>query len=327
MIALGGNAMTTPEGRARPEDQIAAIAQAAEPIADVVATGAEVVLTHGNGPQVGNLLVKNELAAAVVPPVPLDWCGAQTQGTIGAMLINAVEAALAGRGLNPDVAAVVTRTLVDQADPGFTHPTKPIGRYLPAGEAAVMISHGQLWEDRGERGWRRIVASPEPREVLDAGAVIALLAAGFVVVAAGGGGIPVVRAGVGARGWHGIGDDEPVRGVEAVIDKDLTAAVLARAVGAEVLIIATDVPAVMLDWGRPGAHALGRVTAGELRGYAAEGQFAGGSMGPKVEAACRFVEAGGAHAAICSLARIADAAAGTAGTIVTAATIVTTAER
>src|SRR5262245_6212684 len=193
--------MTSPDGRARPEDQIAAIARAAEPIADMVSGGLDVVLTHGNGPQVGNLLVKNELAASVVPPVPLDWCVAQTQGTIGTMLINALEAAFARRGVTRRVAALVSRTAVDPHDPGFGAPSKPIGRYLSAEEAAVLVEHGQNWQDRGERGWRRLVASPEPVEMLDAPAVAALSAAGFVVVAAGGGGVPVVRAeGDAARG-------------------------------------------------------------------------------------------------------------------------------
>jgi carbamate kinase len=297
--------MTSTDGRARPEDQLAAIARAAEPIADVVASGIEVVLTHGNGPQVGNLLVKNELAAGVVPPVPLDWCVAQTQGTLGVMLINSVERALAARGERRPVATLVTRTLVDPADPGFSQPTKPIGRYLTAEEAAVMIAHDQAWQDRGERGWRRVVASPDPIEVLDAAAVSALAAAGYIVVAAGGGGIPVVR------------DGDTVRGVEAVIDKDLTAAVLARAVGAEVLVIATDVEAVSLGFGTPEQRQLGPVSVTELRQHAAEGQFASGSMGPKVEAVCRFVENGGRRAVITSLDRIAEGVAGRAGTVVT----------
>jgi carbamate kinase len=307
LIALGGNAMTAPDGRARPEDQIAAIARAAEPIADVVVAGAEVALTHGNGPQVGNLLVKNELAAAVVPPVPLDWCGAQTQGTIGAMLLNAVSRSLRARGSATPVAALVTRTRVDPDDPRFGKPTKPIGRYLPEAEARLMIDHGQVWQDRGEKGWRRVVASPEPLEILDAPAVSTLLAAGYVVVAAGGGGIPVVREA-----------DGTVRGVEAVIDKDLSAALLGHAVDADLLVIATDVPAVSLRFGTPDAQPLGRVSAKDLRGYEAEGHFASGSMGPKVDAACRFVEAGGARAVITSLDSIAEAVTGSAGTVVTA---------
>jgi carbamate kinase len=313
LIALGGNAMTSADGRARPGDQIAAVTVAMEPVADLVAAGYDVVLTHGNGPQVGNLLVKNELAAAVVPPVPLDWCGAQTQGTIGFIVIDALERALAVRGVRRKVAAVVTRTLVDAADPGFARPTKPIGRYLPREEAAVLIDHGETWEDRGARGWRRVVASPEPLEVLDAPAAAALLAAGFVVVANGGGGIPVVRD-----------SDGEVRGVEAVIDKDLGAALLGRALGADVLVIATDVDGAVLGFGTAQARPLDTVDVATLRGYAAEGHFASGSMGPKVEAACRFVEQGGRRAVITSLGRIAEAVrsdAGGAGTTVLPADI------
>ena len=160
-----------------------------EAVADLVTSGHEVVLTHGNGPQVGNLLVKNELAASVVPPVPLDWCGAQTQGTIGVLVLNALDAALARRGDPTRTAVLVSRTLVAADDPHFAEPSKPIGRYLPRDEAAVMIEHGQTWQDRGERGWRRVVASPEPLECLDAHAARALLFAGFVVVCAGGGGV------------------------------------------------------------------------------------------------------------------------------------------
>src|SRR3954470_10618322 len=195
LLALGGNAMTNAEGRARPEDQIGAARVAMAAVAALLETGADVVITHGNGPQVGNLLVKNELAAAVVPPVPLDWCGAQTQATLGFVLMDALEAALVERGLDKRCATVVTRTLVDPHDPGFTKPTKPIGRFLPAEEAALLVEHGETWEDRGGKGWRRVVASPEPKAILDAPAVMALGGAGFVVVANGGGGIPVVRDG------------------------------------------------------------------------------------------------------------------------------------
>src|ERR671910_1506760 len=222
LLALGGNAMTNAEGRARVEDQQAAAAVAMRAVGELIGTGVDVVITHGNGPQVGNLLVKNEIAASVVPPVPLDWCGAQTQGTIGFVLLNSLERSMAARGSAHPVGAVVTRTLVDVDDPAFARPTKPIGRYLPADEARVMIEHGQSWEDRGAAGWRRVVASPEPREILDAEPIKALLAAGFVVVGAGGGGVPVVR--------H---RDGGLRGVEAVIDKDLAAAVLAGALEAD----------------------------------------------------------------------------------------------
>jgi carbamate kinase len=303
LVAVGGNAMTAPDGSARPEDQIAAVRRAAEPIADLVAAGHEVLLTHGNGPQVGNLLVKNELAAAVVPPVPLDWCVAQTQATIGFILVNALEGAFAARGLDTPVATVVTRTLVAADDPGFADPAKPIGRYLPQAEARGMVEHGQVWQDRGARGWRRVVASPEPEQILDASAIRALASAGFVVVASGGGGIPVVYE-----------PDGSIRGVEAVIDKDLAAAVLARAIGADVLVIATDVDAAVLGYGTAEAKPIGVTTPAELRGHRAE--FEGGSMRPKVEAVCRFVEAGGERGVITSLEKIFDGAAGHAGTVV-----------
>jgi carbamate kinase len=302
VIALGGNAMTAPDGTARPEDQQRAIAEAMETVADLVAAGTEVVLTHGNGPQVGNLLVKNELAAAVVPPVPLDWCGAQTQGTIGVLVLDALDSALARRGVDTRTAVLVSRTLVDRDDPHFAAPSKPIGRYLTADQARLMIEHGQFWQDRGQRGWRRVVASPEPRECLDAAAARTLLDAGYVVVCAGGGGVPVIRRPNGT-----------LTGIEAVIDKDLTAALLTAALDADGLVIATDVDAVVAGWGTADARPLAEVSVAELRALAARGEFAEGSMGPKVEAVCR-VAAGGRWAAIASLHRIADAVDGTAGT-------------
>ncbi|WP_296601683.1 carbamate kinase [Nocardioides sp.] len=305
LLALGGNAMTNAEGRARPEDQIAAADVAMDAVAGLLERDVEVVITHGNGPQVGNLLVKNELAAAVVPPVPLDWCGAQTQATLGFVLMNSLEAALARRGIERRTATVVTRALVASNDEGFTRPTKPIGRFLPAAEAAVLVEHGETWEDRGEKGWRRVVASPEPLRIVDAPAVQALVEAGFVVVANGGGGIPVVQE-----------LDGTLHGVEAVIDKDLGAALLAQTVDADVLVIGTDVPHAVLRFGTPEAEPLGTVTVSELRGHAAEGHFASGSMGPKVDAACRFVERGGARAVITDLAHITQAVTGDGGTVV-----------
>jgi carbamate kinase len=314
VIALGGNAMTGPDGSATPEAQRDAIREAAGHIAAVVASGVQVVLTHGNGPQVGNLLVKNEMAAHVVPPVPLDWNVAQTQATIAFTLADELDAALIARGLPQRTAGLVTRTLVDVNDPHFREPSKPVGRFLPREEAERFVSHGQIWEDRGEKGWRRVVASPEPKSVVDSPAIHALAAAGFVVVCAGGGGIPVTDDGR---------DGPALRGVEAVIDKDLTAAILAAELDADTLVIATDVPNVMVDFGTPSARPLGRVTTGELREHAAAGQFARGSMGPKVDAVLRFVEGGGPadqrrRAVITSLEHIADAVSGDdAGTVLT----------
>jgi carbamate kinase len=304
LLALGGNAMTGPDGRAGPGDQIAAARVAMTSVADLVAGDIDVVVTHGNGPQVGNLLVKNEVAASVVPPVPLDWCVAQTQATLGFVLMNALDDALREQGVTRASATVVTRVRVDADDPGFLRPSKPIGRYLPPDQAAVLVEHGETWEDRGEKGWRRVVASPQPREILDAAAVQALVAAGFVVIANGGGGTPVVREAAG------------LRGVEAVVDKDLGAALLALTVAADVLVIATDVPNAVLRFGTADAEPLGRVDVRRMRALAAEGHFASGSMGPKVEAACRFVEQGGSRAVISTLDRILDAVTGKTGTVV-----------
>ena len=310
VVALGGNAMTAPDGQARPQDQQAAVERTMPHVAALVAAGHEVVVTHGNGPQVGNLLVKNEIAASVVPPVPLDWCDAQTQGTIGMLIMNALGRCLAEHGLEPRVAALVSRTLVDPGDDAFAKPSKPVGRYLPKDEAAVLIAHGETWEDRGAKGWRRVVPSPEPRACLDAGAARVLLEAGFVVTSGGGGGIPVV-AEDGVPGGY--------RGVEAVVDKDLMAAVLADSLGADALIIATDVDAVMLGYETAAAVPLGGVHVAELRKHAEAGEFPGGSMLPKVEAACRFAEsAAGRFSVITSLELIEGGLAARAGTVVTA---------
>ncbi len=307
LVALGGNAMTSADGSVGPDDQIAAAQTAMAAVAGLVAEGVDVVITHGNGPQVGNLLVKNELSAAVVPPVPLDWCGAQTQGTLGFVLMNALEAALAQCGVRRPTAAVVTRTRVDSEDPGFRKPSKPIGRFLPKDEAQVLIEHGQYFEDRGDKGWRRVVASPEPREILDAGVVMTLADAGYLVVANGGGGIPVVR-----------GDDGVLYGVEAVIDKDLGAALLARSVEADRLVIATDVDHAIVGYGTDAAQPIGRVTVEQLRSYAADGHFASGSMGPKVDAICRYVEQTGNTGVITSLSNIVAGLRGESGTVVVA---------
>lgn len=301
VIALGGNAMTSRDGGAEPEHQQAAIETASLPIADLVAAGHAVVVTHGNGPQVGNLLVKNELAASVVPPVPLDWCGAQTQATIGMLLMNALDHALAERGVPTRTAALVSRTLVDANDPLFENPTKPVGRYLTEADTEPLTAHGQRFVEVPGRGWRRVVASPEPLEFLDAPTVDVLLAQGYLAVCAGGGGIPTVRR------------DGALAGVEAVIDKDLTAVLVAQGIAADILVIATDVDHVVLGWGSPEARPVERVTAAEMRRIAEEEPFTAGSMGPKVEAVVRFAEMGGIGI-ITSLRLLGDAVGGKVGT-------------
>ena len=295
--------MTSADGQARPEDQRKAIQEAASPIADLIAAGHDVLLTHGNGPQVGNLLVKNELAAAHVPPVSLDWCGAQTQATIGMLLMNALDEAFAQRRLDRRTATLVSRTLVAADDPAFSKPTKPIGRYLSDDEAQVMIEHGQQYVEVPGRGWRRVVASPEPLVCLDGPAADSLIAAGFVVVCSGGGGIPTVRTPGGA-----------LEGVEAVIDKDLTASLIAREISADLLVLATDVDSVVTDWGTEHAKPIGEVTAGEMRCIAQDQGFAAGSMGPKVEAVTRFAESGHGIGIITSLPRIGQSIEGHLGT-------------
>jgi carbamate kinase len=303
LVALGGNAIAGERG-AGPDAQRQAVEEAAAEIADLVAAGHQVMLTHGNGPQVGNLLVKNDLARDVVPPVPLDWCVAQTQATLGFLIVTAMEAELRQRGIERLVSTVITRVLVSLDDPAWQRPTKPIGRWLSEAEARERIAAGENWESRGERGWRRVVPSPEPLEILDVATIRELVSAGAVVVAAGGGGIPMVR------------ENGTLRGVEAVLDKDLSGALLAQAVDVDCFVIATDVEAAAIRFGTPEQEWLHDVTAQRLRALVGEGHFASGRMGPKVDAALRFVEGGGRQAAITSLDRVREGVAGTAGTIV-----------
>jgi carbamate kinase len=304
LIALGGNAIAPPASAGTVEEQTENIGRAMKWVADLVSEEWDVVLTHGNGPQVGNLLTKNEVAREIVPPVPLDWCVAQTQATIGHTIANTLGVELARRGTPRPVAPVISRVLVDRHDPAFTHPTKPIGRYLTsAEEVRRREAAGQRFVEHSTRGWRRVVASPEPIESLDRGAVEVLLRAGAVVVANGGGGVPTGR-------WP----DGGLQGVEAVVDKDLAGACLAGELGVDVYVILTDVPGVAVHHATARERWLERVSVGELRGLQAEGHFAAGSMGPKVEAACRFVEKSGGRAVIASLEAAAAAVHGETGT-------------
>ncbi len=305
VVALGGNAIAPVGTAGTAAEQTANIHTAMRQVADLVAEGhTGLVLTHGNGPQVGNILIKNELARHVVPPVPLDWCVAQTQATIGFAIATTLGFELALRGIDRPVVPVVSRVLVDAEDPAFDHPTKPIGPYLSDdGEVARRQAGGDRYVRVGDRGWRRVVPSPVPLRCLDRPAVELLLDDGAIVVANGGGGIPVVRAG-----------DGPLRGVEAVIDKDLAGALLAEEIGAGRFAILTDVPGVALDHGTPDQRWLGEVDVDELRRYADAGQFSVGSMGPKVDAVVRFVSRTGETGVIAALRDAAAAVRGTAGT-------------
>ncbi|QBI19096.1 carbamate kinase [Egibacter rhizosphaerae] len=308
VIALGGNAIAPAGSGGTADEQTRNITAAMRLVADLVETGHEIVLTHGNGPQVGNLLLKNDLAKDVVPPMPLDWCVAQTQATIGFTMCTALEAELAARGRPVPVIPLVSRVRVDRDDPAFASPTKPVGRYLtdPEEVERQVQATGEHWARQGEKGWRRVVASPEPREPLDGQSLALVLEGGAIPIANGGGGVPMVRS-----------EDGSLHGVEAVIDKDLAAVPLAHAVGAQRLLILTDVPGVATGFGTPEERWLDSVTAGELRGLQADGHFAAGSMAPKVEACARFVEGSTVvepWAAIGDLDDITDVAAGSSGT-------------
>ncbi len=306
VLALGGNALTGVNESVSEEHQIAAVEAAATQVAELVAHGHQVLLSHGNGPQVGDILARNDTTAHSLSPIPLDWCVANTQGSMGFILLNALDGALNERGLDISPTVVVSRTVVEPDDPAFSAPTKPIGRHVDVETAERLIRHGQTWVDDGKAGWRRVVPSPRPLRIIEAPAISALLDAGFLVVSGGGGGIPVVEQSAG----HYVG-------VEAVIDKDLNSVLLANQISADALVLATNVDNAWLDWGTDDARAIGEVDVRTMRQYQADGQFPAGSMGPKVDAVCSFVESTGGRGIITRLEKITNAVAGNAGTIVT----------
>lgn len=305
VIALGGNAISPADSAGTAAEQTANLHASMRQIAELVADGmTDLVLTHGNGPQVGNVLIKNELAKDVVPPVPLDWCVAQTQATIGFTIASTLTYELARLDREQLVVPIVSRVLVDTADPGFAEPTKPIGPWLSDDdEIAHREAAGERFTEPSDRGRRRVVASPDPKRSVDLRAVELLLDQGAIVVANGGGGIPVVEDGSG-----------PLIGVEAVIDKDLAGARLAEELGAATFVILTDVAGVAIGYGTADERWLGTVGVDELRTHQRDGQFALGSMGPKVEAVCRFVERAGGNAAIATLDDLLGAVRGETGT-------------
>lgn len=304
LIALGGNAIAPAGTAGTAAEQRHNIGRATGHVADLIGGGWRVVLTHGNGPQVGNLLVKNDLAQDVVPPMPLDWCVAQTQATVGHTIANTLEVELARRGLPASVVSLTSRVLVSSDDPAFTNPTKPIGRWLSEEDTVRRLEMvGQSFVRDHRRGWRRVVASPEPLESLERAAMRTLLEAGVVVVGNGGGGVPTVRTG-----------DGTLEGVEAVIDKDLAGAMLAAELEADAYAILTDVPGVALGLGTDRERWLEVTTVAELRSHLDAGEFGSGSMGPKVEAVCRFVEGTGGRAAIAALDEAVGAVDGRSGT-------------
>lgn len=303
VVAVGGNSLIRAGQRGTIEEQRANALTTARAIVSLIHSGRPVVVTHGNGPQVGAQLLRSELAAEQVMPEPLDVCGADTQGAIGYLLEQALRHALAEIGLVNPVTTVITQVVVAADDPAFQHPTKPIGPFYSEAEARRRArEYGWTVVEDAARGWRRVAPSPEPRSIVEIDAIRSLIHAGHIVIAAGGGGIPVVRV------------DGDVIGVEAVIDKDLAAALLARLIHARVLIISTDVDYVYLDYHRIGARPIQIIRAGELRQYAAEGLFPPGNMGPKIEAALRFLANGGGEVVITAPELLHAAVEGRVGT-------------
>jgi len=304
LITLGGNAILPARGTGTFDEQCSITRLTMKPIAELIREGVQVVLSHGNGPIVGNILIRNEAARDQIPPMPLDVCGADSQGGIGYMMQQSLQNELLSAGEDRAVVTVVTQVVVDERDPAFRRPTKPIGPFY-SHERARLLAKEKGWtvvEDAG-RGYRRVVASPRPLEVVEIGAIRRLVSGGAIVIAAGGGGIPVTRQ------WDGS-----YHGVEAVIDKDLASSLLARLLGCEMLCIITGVERVAIHFGKPEQRDLERATAEELSRYAAEGHFSAGSMGPKVQAAIEFVRGGGREVVITSPAKLREALDGKAGT-------------
>lgn len=304
MVAMGGHAFIGKGEKGTYDDHVRNSDKIAECLMHLVDRDYDLVVTHGNGPQVGSLLRQNEMSRDELPDDPLDVLVAMTEGSLGYYMQQSLLNALREREIRRYVVTVVTQVLVDQEDPAFDHPTKPIGPFLSQAEAETRRDTlgWKIREDTG-RGWRRLVPSPQPLKVVQRQMIRGAARAGHIVVACGGGGIPIK-----------VDAENRYCGVEAVIDKDLTSSVLASNIGASLLIILTDVPQVLLDFGKPTERPLGAVTLEELEAYYAEGHFPPGSMGPKVEAVIRFLRSGGRRAMITNAANLKQAIEGRAGT-------------
>ena len=304
VVALGGNAILRRGEKGTFEEQYRNVCETVQRIADLVQNGYKVVITHGNGPQVGATLLRHEAAKSIVPPFPLDVCGSETQGFIGYMIQQALRNDLKKRGMDKFVITVVTRVIIDADDEAFRNPTKPVGPFYTEEEADKIRSQHPdfvVKEDAG-RGYRRVVASPDPKIIAERFAIRALVDNGFVVVACGGGGIPIVEEGTQARG------------IEAVIDKDLAGQRLATLIDASVFVILTDIDGAYLNYGTAKQSLIKEATLQQLEQYMKEGHFKEGSMSPKISAAMRFVESGGKEAIIAELSKLAEAMQGKSGT-------------
>lgn len=302
VIALGGNALQTKNSAPTAESQLEVVKQTCQYIADLSASGYELAIVHGNGPQVGRILLSSETAKDVVPAMPFDVCGAMSQGYIGYHLQNSIANELAARGIQKTVGTLVTQVLVDEADPAFQKPSKPVGAFYDKETAdKIAAERGYTMVEDAGRGWRQVVPSPKPVDVVEKDMVNTLVDSGYVVITVGGGGIPVVKK------------DGRLVGTPAVIDKDFASAKLAELIGADMLVILTAVDRVAINWGKPDQKALAEMTVDEAEKYCGEGHFAPGSMLPKVQAAMSFAKAGGT-AIIASLENAAAALRGESGT-------------
>jgi carbamate kinase len=304
VIAVGGNSLIKDKAHQSIPDQYEAAAESMSHIVGMIEAGWNVVVTHGNGPQVGFILRRSELSAGELHPVPLDFCGADTQGAIGYMFQNALYNEFMARGIDKQAATVVTQVLVDRNDPAFAHPAKPIGSFM---DEATALQHRDesdwvVVEDAG-RGWRRVVASPIPKKIVQGEAIQALIDAGFVVIGVGGGGIPVIET-----------EQGELEGVEAVIDKDFASALLAATIQADLFLISTAVEKVALNYNKPDQRWLDQMTTTMAKQYLDEGHFAKGSMEPKIKAVLQYFEQGGKEALITNPENIERALRGETGT-------------
>jgi carbamate kinase len=307
VVAVGGNSLIKDKAHQTIPDQYEAAAESMRHIADMIETGWDVVVTHGNGPQVGFILRRSELSAHELHTVPLDYCGADTQGAIGYMFQQALFNEFRKRGMDKKAATVVTQVLVDSDDPAFKNPSKPIGSFMEEDQALTHRDEDgwSVVEDAG-RGWRRVVPSPLPKEIVQADAVKALVEAGFTVVGVGGGGIPVIKD-----------DKGDLVGVEAVIDKDFASALLAENIGADLFLISTAVEKIALNFNKPDQEWVDHMTLKDAEKYLEKGHFAKGSMEPKMRAIIGFLEAGGKEALVTNPENIARALRGETGTSIT----------
>ena len=307
LVALGGNAILKHTDKGTATEQLNNVRTTARILVEPIKEGYRLAITHGNGPQVGDILLKNEMAKASLPPMPLDICSSESQGMIGYMLQQSLYSELQLAGLENPVTTVVTQTLVDQNDPAFTHPAKPVGPfYTPMEASKLRDEKGWTVIDDSGRGYRRVVPSPQPVRILEEQVIKTLYERDTIIIASGGGGVPVV-----------LENDGTLTGVEGVIDKDRASVLLAQIISADILLILTDVKNAYIDYNRPSQKPIGDISVEEVKKLASDGHFAQGSMAPKIEAAIKFVENGGKKAIITSIDNALESLNGNGGTVIT----------